>query len=663
MSGRGLTPSRRDIRPAESPPLVDHPIEILQPWVEKAKKETIPFEDFLHDARLLSPTEEEEVRIPLLFVLSRCSFDVSLVTPVRTLVVPLIHESLDSNDGHGNLYGVTILQRLWENDSMKESLDLVAMGFDDQLLRCFQTSIYQDVCRQCTMLLLEMASMAETATEWLRRGFWFVFVDALGREKDVVTLRGILKILDSLCESCSLESLCEPTISNLSTVGSSCEDEWVKEMSMTLLKKLRERWIPSSRRKSMDEEGREHKQDKSHDESTVEKGGKDSDEQESDLKRQFNAKRVECLKFQKIASDWRKKYEELSMTYEHVKSQKENVEQRLKETEEELEEERAASLQTASSRIERKQSIDGDIKQEMERLRETCAHFEDELRQTESTSNDLRVMIEELKQENADVLDHLSESRHNEAQVREELRSLETECAILRREISAQEGELELSRERESVDSRSMEIRLLQKKNGELQLLLEETLSSLTQRDVQYQKLHHDIAERDKEYLHSYRTVESQLDRAVKLLHRLKQRNDSIGQTLHSIVRSLRSASSSGRSESVWYTSVSAADALDVVMHDIRDVPTLDRFCNLFSPHGEDTRSLRPQIVLDHLSPIAPYDSRPITPESRNLVPSSSTFAAAPSFRSDDGMFRSPPKRVAPRVGRMDDSFTPRDRR
>jgi hypothetical protein len=43
----------------------------------------------------------------------------------------------------------------------------------------------------------------ETATEWLRRGFWFVFIDALGREKDVVTLRGVLKILDSLCESCA----------------------------------------------------------------------------------------------------------------------------------------------------------------------------------------------------------------------------------------------------------------------------------------------------------------------------------------------------------------------------------------------------------------------------------------------------------------------------
>jgi hypothetical protein len=115
MSGRASTPSRRGIRSVESPPLVDHPIEILQPWVEKAKNETVLFEDFLHDTHLLSSTEEEEVRIPLLFVLSRCSFDASHATPVRTLVVPMIHESLNSDDGHGNLYGVTILQRLWEN--------------------------------------------------------------------------------------------------------------------------------------------------------------------------------------------------------------------------------------------------------------------------------------------------------------------------------------------------------------------------------------------------------------------------------------------------------------------------------------------------------------------------------------------------------------------
>jgi hypothetical protein len=73
-------------------------------------------------------------------------------------------------------------------------------------------------------------------------------------------------------------------------------------------------------------------------------------------------------------------------------------------------------------------------------------------------------MIEELKQENADVMDQLSQSRHSEAQAEEETRSLEVECALLRREITAQEGELELSHERDDVDSRSMEIRLLQKK-------------------------------------------------------------------------------------------------------------------------------------------------------------------------------------------------------
>jgi hypothetical protein len=77
----------------------------------------------------------------------------------------------------------------------------------------------------------------------------------------------------------------------LSAVGSSCDDELVKEMSITLLRKLRERWIPSCRRKSIDAD-RAHWKVKENEEHTSEKEEKDVKhyQQESDLKRQFNAK-------------------------------------------------------------------------------------------------------------------------------------------------------------------------------------------------------------------------------------------------------------------------------------------------------------------------------------------------------------------------------------
>jgi hypothetical protein len=75
--------------------------------------------------------------------------------------------------------------------------------------------------------------------------------------------------------------------------------------------------------------------------------------------------RVECLKYQKIVSDWKKKYEELSMAHEQVKMEKVDIQQMLKETEEQLEDERAASYKAAPRSIERKQTVDDDIKQEM----------------------------------------------------------------------------------------------------------------------------------------------------------------------------------------------------------------------------------------------------------------------------------------------------------